>query len=126
MMVYGAQYSFGVFFKPLLAEFGWTRAVTSGVYSLYMVLQGFLGIIAGRLTDRFGSRLVVTVCGLFLGAGYLLMSQIGAVWQIYLFYGILASIGAAGGWVPLLSTVARWFVKGRGLAMLMFYDFVTI
>lgn len=115
MIVYGTQYSFGVFFKPVLAEFGWSRAVTSGAYSLYTFLQGAFAIIAGRLNDRFGPRVVVSVCGVFMGVGYLLMSQTNAVWQIYVFYGALASIGAAGSWVPLLSTVARWFVRRRGL-----------
>ena len=116
MIVWGTQYSFGVFFKPVLTEFGWTRAATSGAYSLNVILTGLFGIVAGRLSDRFGPRLVVTFCGLFMGLGYLLMSQVGAIWQMYLFYGVLVSVGVAGMWVPLLSTVARWFVKGRGLA----------
>jgi MFS family permease len=116
MVVWGGQYSFGVFFKPLLNEFGWTRAATSGAYSLSMVLIGVFGIFSGRLSDRFGPRLVVTVCGLLIGIGYLLMSQISDIWQVYLFYGVLMSAGIAGTWVPLLSTVARWFVRRRGLA----------
>jgi MFS family permease len=37
------------------------------------------------------------------------------VWQIYVIFGILSSIGVAGSWVPLLSTIARWFVSRRGL-----------
>ena len=116
MIAWGAQYSFGVFFKPVLAEFGWTRTVTSGVYSLNIVLVGFFGIFAGRLSDKFGPRAVVSVCGVLIGLGYMLMSRISAVWQIYLLYGVLISIGQAGMWVPLMSTVVRWFVKGRGLA----------
>jgi MFS family permease len=44
------------------------------------------------------------------------MSQVNAIWQIYLFFGILVSVGEGGIFVPLMSTVARWFVKGRGLA----------
>ncbi len=114
IVMYGTQYSFGIFFKPVLTEFGWTRAETSGAYSLFMILQGIFCIITGRLTDRFGPRLVITGSGLFLGLGYILMSQIGAIWQLYLFYGLLAGIGM-GGWVPLLSIVARWFIKRRGL-----------
>jgi len=114
MVAYGTQYSFGVFFKPVLTEFGWTRAMTAGAYSLYTILHGFFCIVAGRVSDRFGPRLVVTGCGLFLGIGYLLTSQISAIWQLYLFYGVLASVGM-GSVVPLLSAVARWFVKRRGL-----------
>jgi MFS family permease len=116
MVVWGAHFSFGVFFKPVLSEFGWTRAATSGVYSLTLFLIGLYGIFFGRLSDRFGPRLVATVCGLLMGIGYLLMSRIWQIWQMYLIYGLLISVGVAGTWVPLLSTVTRWFVKRRGLA----------
>lgn len=84
MTALGAQYCFGVFFKPVLNEFGWTRAATSGAYSLYGVSFGFFSIFTGRLSDRFGPRLVITVCGLIIGLGYVLMSQISAIWQIYI------------------------------------------
>ena len=112
----GAQYSFGVFLKPVLTEFGWTRAAISGAYSLNNVLMGLLSILAGRLSDRFGPRSVLTISGLLLGLGYLLMSQVNAIWQIYLFFGVLVGIGMGGIAAPLMSSVARWFVKGRGLA----------
>jgi len=115
VMTWGTIYSFGVFFKPVLIEFGWTRAATSGAYSLCLLLLAFLGIVAGRLNDRFGPRIVATACGLFLGSGYLLMSQISTIWQLYLFYGVMLAIGASGSYVPLASTIARWFVKRRGL-----------
>jgi len=106
---------FGIFFNPLLEEFGWTRAAISGAYSLSSILQGVLGIAMGGLVDRFGPRIVVTVCGVFLGAGYLLMSQVNTVWQIYLFYGVIIGIGMSGLWVPLLSPISRWFVARRSL-----------
>ncbi len=80
MISWGSQYSFGVFFKPVLTKFGWTRAATSGAYSLNMALMGGFGLLAGRLSDRFGPRLVLTVCGLLLGLGYLQMSRVGAIW----------------------------------------------
>ena len=76
---------FGVFFKPLQEEFGWSSAMTSGAFSISVIVQGSLAIVMGGLTDRFGPRLVVTFCGFFLGLGYLLMSQINAIWQLYLF-----------------------------------------
>jgi MFS family permease len=116
MIVYGAQYSFGVFLKPVLTEFGWTRAVTAAAYSINFMSWGLWSILIGRVADRFGPRLVVTVSGLLVSCSYLLMSQITALWQIYLVYGGLLSLGVAGSFVPLLSTIARWFITTRGLA----------
>ena len=110
----GATNSFGVFLKPLAAEFGWTRAAISGANSLYAIIRGCLYVFAGRLNDRLGPRIVMTVCGFLLGLGYLLVSQITAIWQLYLVYGIMG-IAMSGCFVPLVSTVARWFVKRRGL-----------
>ena len=107
--------TFGVFFKPVLTEFGWTRAMTSGAFSLSMIIYGLFGIVMGGLTDRFGPRIVVSLCGFLLGVGYFLMSQIGALWQLYLFYGVIIVTGMGGAFVPLLSTVARWFVKRRSM-----------
>lgn len=115
MVVYGTMYTFGVFFKPLVAEFGWTRAMTSSAYALFMFLHGLLYIVTGRLNDRFGPRVLVAVCSLFLGLGYFLMSQISTIWHLYLFYGVIVAVGVSGAYVPLVSTVARWFVKRRGM-----------
>jgi len=114
--VEGLIFTFGVFFKPLLAEFGWTRAMTSGAFSLFAIVQIPIFIIAGGLTDRFGSRQVLTACGFFMGLGYLLMSQTGALWQLYFFYGLVA-IGVGLYWIPVVAMVPHWFVKRRSLMM---------
>ena len=113
VVTWGLYNVFGVFFKPLLTEFNWTSAMTSGAFSLSMFLHGVLGMVMGGLADRFGPRVVVTFCGFILGLGYLLTSQVGALWQLYLFYGVVVGIGMSGIWVPLLSSVARWFVRRR-------------
>jgi len=115
VVTYGAYNSFGVFFAPLLSDFNWTRAMVSGALSLSWIMQGTLSIVMGRLTDRFGPRVVLTICGVLAGLGYLLMWQVGAVWQLYLFYGVIIGGGMGGSWVPIVSTIARWFVKRRNL-----------
>ena len=112
IVMWGARHSFGVFFAPVLDEFSWSRAATSGGFSLTWVFTGLLSIVVGRLNDKFGPRIIMTVAGFLLGLGYLLMSQLSSVWQLYLFYGVI-SIGMSAALVPTLSTVARWFVKMR-------------
>ena len=113
VLMWGILSTFGVFFKPMLTDLGWTRAVTSGAFSVFWIIRGLLSIAVGRLNDRLGPRIVITVCGSILGLGYLLMSQTSAVWQLYLFYGVIVATGMSGSFVPLTSTVARWFVKRR-------------
>lgn len=113
--IWGLYYAFGIFFKPMLNEFGWSRAMTSGAFSLASIVSGVLAIAMGSLTDKFGPRIVITLCGLLLGIGSFLISQISALWQLYLFYGLIVGTGMGGGYGPLLSTAARWFVKRRGL-----------
>ena len=115
ILVFSVHYSFGIFFKPVLNEFGWTRALTAGAFSLVWIFQGLLAAVTGGLNDRMGPRLVLTMAGLLLGAGYLLMSQIGSLWQLYLVYGVIIGSGLGATFVPLTSTTARWFVAKRGL-----------
>lgn len=100
--------TFGIFFTHLIDEFGWNSAATSGAFSLTMLVQGLIGVATGRLTDRIGPRLALSLCGFFLGLGYILTSFTGSLWQFYLFYGFMTGIGMST-MVPLVSTVARWF-----------------
>ncbi len=111
---YGPLHCFGVFFKPVSAQFGWTRAETSAAYSLFMLIQGTATIIIGRMVDRFNPRLILAILGIFLGSGYLLMSQITALWQYYLLYSVLIGTGMTI-YLPLYTSIARTFHNKRGL-----------
>jgi MFS family permease len=111
----GAYYSFGVFLKPIASDFGWSRALTSGAFSISVIVMGLTGLFFGRMNDRFGPRLVLTLSGFLIGIGYLLSYLIDSLWQLYFFYGVLTGVGLGGVFVPLASTVARWFVARRGI-----------
>ncbi len=111
----GAYVAFGVFFKPILAEFGWSRAAVSGASAMAFLLMGLLGILIGNLNDRFGPRIIMAVTGLFYGSGYFLLSQLQFVWQLYLFFGLVVGIGLSSIDVIALTTTARWFDRRRGI-----------
>lgn len=112
----GTYISYGVLFNPLIDEFGWSRASISGAASIAFLLMGFLGIGVGRLNDKFGPRVLMTVSGVFFGLGYFLMSRLESIWQLYLFFAIIFGIGLSTVDVIALSTIARWFVRKRGFA----------
>jgi len=114
MLILGLHPSFGIFFKPITEEMGWSRTVTSVAFSLSILIGGVVSIIIGGLNDRFGPRIVITCCSLLCAIGYLLIWQVQSPWQFYLYFGIIVGAGSMI-YVPVMSTVARWFVKRRSM-----------
>ncbi len=110
-------YTFGIFLRPLTLEFGWERGALSIAQSICIIAGGLFAILTGRLTDRYGPRLLVTVNGILAGIVFFLMSRISSLWQVHLTWGLLMGIAGSFCYVPIISTVPRWFVKKRGMAM---------
>lgn len=113
MMIWGTFNAFGVFFEPLIREFGWTRAVTSGASALNTIIFGILCIFSAGLSEKLGPRWVMTLCGVILGLGYFLMAELTHAWELYLYFGVFVAIGMTP-YIPLLSLVPRWFTTNRG------------
>ena len=113
----GSHYTFGVFLTELCDDLGWTRTTVSGAFSLYMVVHALTYSVAGRLNDRYGPRLMVVISIVAITVGFSLMSIINAPWQLYVFYGIFAGAGLSFSYVPIASTIPRWFTAKRGFAL---------
>ena len=110
----GLNQSFGVFYKPLIADFGWSRAETVSAFSITLLVQAAAAIGTGWLTDKLGPRIVVMIFGSFLGISYLLLSQINSLWQFIVITALISSIGLSAGGTPIMATAARWFTRKRG------------
>lgn len=108
----------GVMIQPLEKEFGWSNADISTALAIRLVLFGMMGPFAAALMNRFGVRQVVVsaLTLIFIGlAGSLFMTQ---VWQLILFWGVIAGIGTGMTALVLGATVAtRWFKQRRGLVV---------
>ena len=57
--LYGIEFSFGVFFKSIESTFSLTRAETSAISSVNMLLIGGFGFLSGWALDRYGPKFVV-------------------------------------------------------------------
>ena len=77
--------SFGLFFKPILAEFQMSRAALSLPIALALILYGVSQPIGGLLIRRYGSRAIMTIGTTLTAIAILGMSQISSIWGIYLF-----------------------------------------
>lgn len=115
LVVFGMRFTYGVFFTPMANDLGWSHATTSLAYSISMLMEGTFNIILGSVNDKYGPRVVITLSGILIAVGYCLIPLASSVWQFYLFYGGLIGIGTGGMFVPMVSTIARWFKVRRSL-----------
>jgi len=111
-------YGFSTFFNPMIAEFGWSRTVMSGVFSLSRLEGGIEGPIAGWLTDKFGPRRMLIMGVAITAIGFILLSRVNDPVALYLIFGLVLSLGFNMGYVHATSAaVAKWFIKKRGRAL---------
>lgn len=114
----GVRSAFGVFIKPLEAEFGLGRTSLSTIAALSLLLYGAVGPIVGRLADRWGPRGVLIGAAVLLGLGALASALITGMWQLYLTAGVVMALGAGGAAMSVAASLTtRWFETRRGLAL---------
>src|SRR5712691_5280231 len=114
----GLRSVFGVYIKPMEAEFGWTRGALSGAAAVSLLLLGAVGPFVGRLADRWGPRNVIAISLFILALGAIGSSFIDRLWHVYVMTGAFMALGAGGVALTTGSTVvARWFEARRGLAI---------
>ncbi|MFC1926884.1 nitrate/nitrite transporter [Chloroflexota bacterium] len=106
-------YVLTVFFTSLEADFGWSRALISSMHSTFLLVAAASNIIVGWLTDKYGPRVPLIACGLLIGIGLVLISQVQNIGQVLSFYA-LASLGAAAIAVVPMATVQRLVRSKRG------------
>ncbi len=117
-LLYGIWYSYSVFLVALIEHFGWSRSVTAGAMSVFILSHGLFGPFAGRLVEVFGPRRLMMTGSVVMAAGLLLTSQVNQWWQLYLSFGVLSALGlAACGWVPSVILTEKWFPDKVGTAL---------
>ena len=115
---YGFWYAYSVFLVAFLREFGWSRSVVAGAFSMLVMVHGVSGPVLGWLVERFGARAVIASGGAVLAGSLLLGAHIDAVWHLYVVIGVLAALGvSAAGWVPSVVLIRSWFPSHVGTAL---------
>lgn len=113
-ITFGIRLSFSVFFAEFVANEGWSNEEAAGIFSISMVVFAIGSTPAGILLDRYGPRVVFTTGVLILAGGLYLSSQAQSVFELAIFYGLVAGAGVAVvGLGPVAANIAAWVPPAR-------------
>src|ERR1700685_139339 len=111
-------FSFGIFARSIAQEFHAGRAKISLAFAIHSLTAALCFPLAGRLVDRYGPRRVLipsmTILGLILVCSRFLS---GSLWELYVFYFALGTLGGSAGAMPYTVVISHWFDRRRGLAL---------
>ncbi len=113
-LVGGIRFSLPLLLPSWVDEFGWTMAAGSMAIAITSFVQCGVGMLAGRIIDARGPKVMAVVGCLLIGAGLVLSGQASSLVQ---FYGLFAVLGIGLSAVYLIPSaiVNKWFVQRRGL-----------
>jgi MFS family permease len=98
------------------AEFGIDRASASLPFTLALTGFAFGGALMGRLADRFGIVVPVSVGAVMLSVAYVVAGVSATVWQFAVAYGIIG-LGSSATFAPVMADISHWFTHRRGTAV---------
>ena len=108
----------GAILKPMTEDTGWTRTQVTLAGTIGIIAGSMLVPISGRLADRYGPRVLMTLGAVVLGSVFMGLAHMQALWQFYALYiaGRITSSNSLQG-VPAQTVVVNWFVRLRGRAV---------
>jgi MFS family permease len=111
-------FTFGVFLKPLSAEFGWSREAISSAFGFAALSVAISSPRIGQLLDRYGPRGVIIPCMMIFGAGIGSLAFLTPhLWHLYAVFVVLGLIGNGSTQMGYSRAVATWFDERRGMAL---------
>ncbi len=113
-----SYYAFSVYLKPLTEALGEDRFWISLTMSIQSVVVALLSPLAARLIADYSLRLVLFVGTVCLAGGFVALSQVTSLWQLYVLFGGVVPVGLVLlGMIPSNLLLANWFDRKRGTAM---------
>ncbi|MEO1818231.1 MFS transporter [Pseudomonas sp.] len=111
-------FTFGIFMKPLAAEFGWTRSQISLALTVAILSAAFFTPWVGKLVDRHGARQVALPALTLFGLGVATLAFLPSNLVIfYLWFCCIGVLSAGGTPTAYAKAISQWFVRRRGLAL---------
>jgi MFS family permease len=122
----GRTQGLGLITEPLLRDLGLTRVAYTQINLVATLIGGLFCLGIGRLIDRAGSRIVLTVTALALGLTVLAMSQAAGVIAMLLWITLTRGFGQSALSVISLAMVGKWFRRRLTRAMAVYALVISV
>lgn len=85
----------------------------SWVFSIYMFVSLFLGLLVGPLYDTFGATYLLLTGSIFTFVGLFSCGSAKSIYQFILSFGLCSGIGTGFLMFPAISTISSWFDRTK-------------
>ena len=107
-----------VVLPDIQSEFGVARGAASLPYTVMMLGFAFGTIVLGQMSDRTGIVVPIIIAGVSLGLGFGLAALAPSLLMVSLLH-FLVGMGSGAGFAPMMADISHWFVKRRGVAVVI-------
>lgn len=105
-MSYGSRQSFGIYLRPITAEYGWQVQSMSLALGMQALIYGLSAPFVGAFADRYGSIKVLVGAGMLYSFGVFMMAHSTTPTAMIMSAGFLGGVGSAGCALSLVLSIA--------------------
>lgn len=109
----GILYSWSVISKRIPEDWGWNEDDKSLPYMVACLVFSVIMVLAGRMQDKMGPRLVATIGGILVGLGFVIASMTDTVLVFVIGFGVLAGAGIGFGYASATPPAVKWFPASK-------------
>jgi MFS family permease len=110
-------YTFGVFLKPVAAEFGWSRQAVSAAFGVAALAVAACSPLLGALLDRYPIRRIILPCMLVFGSAFASLALLtDHLWHLYAVFAVMGIVGNGTAHLAYSRPLSTWFQARRGMA----------
>ncbi|MGD0794656.1 MAG: MFS transporter [Dehalococcoidales bacterium] len=106
-VAYAINYGYGILLPPMLVSLDITKTDAGVINSAFFIAYTLASPLCGFISDRYGSRWLLSLFVMAMGIGAFLMSQVSSILPAVLFFA-LAGIGSAARWAPVMALAQKW------------------
>jgi predicted MFS family arabinose efflux permease len=110
-------YTFGMFLKPLSAEFSWSREAIASAYGTAAIMSAVWAGPLGYLFDRVRATVLILPCLVLIAAAFVsLAAMTPHLWHLNATFAVFGIAGTGTSAIAYSRAVFSWFERRRGLA----------